>query len=72
MSKVAIRNLMEIRKSKFKENSKHEIERNFGGTFANLRNFGGTFNLGYSDGGTSLPGLGEPIGAVDIAQPLRN
>ena len=39
---------------------------------ANLGNFGGTFNLGYFDGGTSGPGLGEPIGAIAIALPLRN
>ena len=29
----------------------------------NLGNFGGTFNLGYFDGGTRVPEVGEPIGA---------
>ena len=33
-------------------------------------NFGGTFNLGYYDGGTSRPGLAEPIGANNRAPPL--
>ena len=30
----------------------------------------GTFSLGYFDGGTSGPGLGEPIAAWHIAPPL--
>ena len=63
------KNTFTIRKLKLKivwamrDRSLNAIEIEIGGALGRLGNFGETFNLGYFDGGTRLPEVGEPIGA---------